>query len=316
MGGFGQAPYLDGTPSSITYTQPLHHNCHDGSYYRNCLVGGVLSSSIRWVLTPLDSIKCNMQVHPNKYPSFAGGLQMVYRTEGLQGLYRGLAPTILSYSAQTGTKYMVYEYLKDHMKEWVGEEQANQYQSLIYIAAAGTAEAIADVLMVPWETLKVQMQTSDHNPRSAPRLIPSMVSLFQQPQTLVQNLPPLWSRQIIGTMANFLTFEHSSNAIYLHLLEGEKSEHSVTTQLAVTCTAGFISGLVSTVVSHPADSLLSLKARHPELSVRQLIQRVGWTSLATKGLMPRIGLTGTIIGFQWFAYDTFKTSMGMGTTGG
>lgn len=295
-----------------------------------------MSSSIRWVLTPLDSIKCNMQVHPHKYPTFVGGLQMVYQTQGIRGLYRGLTPTILSYSTQTGTKYALYEYFKDHLvHEWAGGDiAARPYQSLIYITAAGMAEALADILMCPWETLKVRLQTSVPDPITGRSiaLLPSMVALFQSPRTLMEALPPLWSRQILGTMANFLTFEHSANAIYKQLLlvEGsngggnggtatirrEKSDYPLSTQLAVTFCAGFISGVVSTIVSHPADSLLSLKAKHPETPLTVLIQQAGWRSLATKGLGPRMGLTGSIIGFQWFAYDTFKTSMGMGTTGG
>ena len=316
------------TPRESPYhsIQPLHHR--DATYYHNCFVGGIASSSIRWVLTPLDSIKCNMQVHPHRYPTFVGGLRMVYQTQGFRGLYRGLTPTILSYSTQTGTKYALYEYLKDHLnqhaKEVYGDDAARRYQSLIYITAAGTAEALADIIMVPWETLKVQMQTTTTS--KPPRFLPSMVALLQKPNTLMQALPPLWSRQILGTMANFLTFEHSANAIYKHLLVlesadgiasvGTKSDYSISTQLAVTFCAGFLSGVVSTIVSHPADSLLSLKARHPEASISQLIERTGWRSLATQGLGPRMGLTGSIIGFQWFAYDTFKTSMGMGTTGG
>jgi solute carrier family 25 phosphate transporter 3 len=38
--------------------------------------------------------------------------------------------------------------------------------------------------------------------------------------------------------------------------------------------------------------------------------------LATKGLLPRTLLTGTAIGLQWYIYDSFKSGMGMGTTGG
>jgi len=295
------------------YSPPQQHQQHDAAYYRNCMVGGVLSSTIRWVLTPLDSIKCNMQVHPHRYPTFAGGLQMVFRQEGFRGLYRGFVPTVLSYSTQTGTKYMMYEWGKDHLNDMVGPEYAQRYKSLIYMTAAGCAEAVADIFMCPWETLKVQMQTTTS---TKPRLVHAVVSLFQQPQQLLGALPPLWGRQIIGTMANFVTFEHSVNAIYRHVLEGEKQDYSTSTQLAVTFCAGYVSGLVATIVSHPADSLISLKVRHPEASIQQLIQQVGWRNLATKGLVPRIGLTGSIIGFQWFVYDTFKTAMGMGTTGG
>lgn len=290
-----------------------HHVPHDAIYYRNCLMGGVLSSSLRWLLTPLDSIKCNMQVHPQKYPSFVGGLQLMFRQEGIRGLFRGFIPTVFSYSSQSGTKYMMYEFNKDHLNEWAGPDNADRYKSLIYITSAGCAEAIADILMCPWETLKVQMQTtSTHHPR----LMPAVVALSQQPHQLAGALPPLWGRQIAGTMANFFTFEHSANFIYHNVLQGVKEDHSTATQLGVTFCAGYASGLVSTVVSHPADSLISLKARYPESTMRQLIQKVGWRDLATKGLGARIGMTGSIIAFQWFVYDSFKTFMGMGTTGG
>ena len=39
-------------------------------------------------------------------------------------------------------------------------------------------------------------------------------------------------------------------------------------------------------------------------------------ALATKGLGTRVLMIGTLTGFQWWIYDTFKTAMGMGTTGG
>lgn len=35
-----------------------------------------------------------------------------------------------------------------------------------------------------------------------------------------------------------------------------------------------------------------------------------------RGLGARIVMIGTLTGFQWWIYDTFKTVMGLGTTGG
>jgi len=51
-------------------------------------------------------------------------------------------------------------------------------------------------------------------------------------------------------------------------------------------------------------------------SIRKIISEVGFGRLLTSGLAPRVVTTGTIIGFQWWIYDSFKTAMGMGTTGG
>lgn len=304
--------------------QHQQHSTHSSTYYAHCLLGGVLSSSIRWVLTPLDAMKCNLQVNPHKYPSFVGGLQQIFRQEGIRGLYKGFLPTVLSYSTQTGTKYMLYEWNKDQLTRWVGGEESSvalQYRSLIYMVSAGAAEAVADILMCPWETLKVRFQTSTLSANGGavvhPRLGPAVVALMQEPKQLLGAIGPLWSRQIAGTMANFLTFEHSVQNIYKYGFPHQaKEDLSPGTQLGVTFVAGYWSGFVSSVVSHPADSLLSLQARYPHKPLRQLVHEVGWRALATQGLGPRIALTGSIIGFQWLAYDTFKTVMGMGTTGG
>jgi len=39
-------------------------------------------------------------------------------------------------------------------------------------------------------------------------------------------------------------------------------------------------------------------------------------NLLTRGLGTRIIMIGTLTGLQWWIYDSFKTAMGMGTTGG
>lgn len=212
----------------------------------------------------------------------------------------------------------MYELIKDNMSRTLGPEKATQYQSLVYIVSAGSAEAIADIFMCPWEMLKVKVQTS--KPGSFPsNFRPALESMIQQRKNLnfpFGSLTPLWSRQVMFTVANFVTFEYTVNAVYSHLIAKNKDDCQKSTQLAVSFASGYVSGLVSTIVSHPADSLLSLRARYPDKSYRQIIDLVGWKQLATQGLIPRAAVTGTIIASQWFLYDSFKTIVGLGTSGG
>ena len=296
------------------------HKLHDYNYYGLCLTGGVLSSSIRWVLTPLDGAKCLMQVHPTKFPTVSSALGTLYQ----QGtLYRGLVPTILSYGTQTGTKYMIYEYLKKNLTAKIdnGERDTVLYRNAIYIVSAGCAEAIADVLMCPWEMLKVKVQTStttltSSNKNKSSSILQSMIKHRHELGFPFGSLGPLWSRQIIGTIFNFLTFENCVSKIYVDVLQSPKTECSASTQLLVTMIAGYTSGVVSTIVSHPFDSIISYKARYPNKTAREIVSEVGIQKLSTQGLAPRIVLTGSIIGCQWLIYDGFKSAMGMGTTGG
>jgi solute carrier family 25 phosphate transporter 3 len=297
-----------------------HPVIHDNNYYSTCLLGGVLSSSNRWFQIPLDVVKCNMQVSPEKYTGMTMGLRMLWREEGLRGMFKGLGPTAAAYALQTGTKYGLYEVLKDEFSTALGEDLAYEYRGAIYVTAAGCAEACASVLMCPFEMLKVRVQTSPRGtfPTQFGPALSHMIANRHGMRFPFGSLVPLWGRQVPSTIANFYTFERVVEFFYTHVLTKGKDAYDQPTQLGVTFLSGYIAGFVSSVVSHPADSLVSLMAKpsNRHKSMMQIANQVGWVSLATKGLLPRTLLTGTAIGFQWWLYDSFKAAMGLGTTGG
>ena len=57
------------------------------------------------------------------------------------------------------------------------------------------------------------------------------------------------------------------------------------------------------------------KPEYQGKSMKEITQNFGLLNLCTKGLGTRIVMIGTIAALQWWIYDTFKTAMGMGTTG-
>jgi solute carrier family 25 phosphate transporter 3 len=244
----------------------------------------------------------------------------LWREEGLRGMFKGLGPTAAAYALQTGTKYGLYEILKDEFSTALGEDLAYEYRGAIYVTAAGCAEACASVLMCPFEMLKVRVQTSPRGtfPTSFGPALSHMMANRQGMRFPFGSLVPLWGRQVPSTIANFYTFERVVEFCYTNVLTKGKDAYDKPTQLGVTFASGYIAGFVSSVVSHPADSLVSLMAKpcNREKSMMQIANQVGWVKLATKGLVPRTLLTGTAIGFQWWLYDSFKTAMGMATTGG
>jgi solute carrier family 25 phosphate transporter 3 len=100
-----------------------------------------------------------MQVNPEKYPSLFKGIRITMAEEGFRGLIKGWVPTAIGYSFQGAGKFGFYEVFKDMYSTMVGEHNAHQYRSFVYIAASGSAEFIADVLLCPWEMLKVCRST-------------------------------------------------------------------------------------------------------------------------------------------------------------
>ena len=84
--------------------------------------------------------------------------------------------------------------------------------------------------------------------------------------------------------------------------------------------AGYAAGVFCAIVSHPPDTLVSkLYNAKTEGSMwqntKKIYKDIGFMGL-WKGLLARIFMIGTLTGLQWWIYDTFKTTMGLGTTGG
>lgn len=119
-------------------------------------------------------------------------------------------------------------------------------------------------------------------------------------------------------MAKFFFFEKIVQLFYTHVFTNPKETYAKTTQLGVTFASGYLAGVVCAIVSHPADSLVSQlgKASNKGKTIGQIASEVGVANLATKGLGTRVIMIGTLTGFQWWIYDSFKAAMGMGTTGG
>jgi len=330
---------------------------HDAWYYVKCSVGGIVSSSIRWGLTPLEVLKGYQQtrtvprmipvgtttmlqhVVPHKYTGFVWpGLRTIYLEEGWRGLYKGLGPTAVAYACQTGTKYGLYECLKDELTHRYGKTEGGEgTPGWIRIVSAAGAELCAGVLMCPWEQLRIKVQTSSSNTNFPTRLVPATLAMLRGEGGLpppFATLAPLWARQIPGTMANFYSFEYFARTLdqASAVLWWDEQPPNGSSSLVVSFLAGYGAGVVTAIVSHPADSLLSLytherqaqqhyhsSSRFPPPSTAatlvRIVNQVGWYRLATRGLAPRMLLTGTIIGGQWWIYDSFKTVMGMGKTG-
>eukprot|EP00300_Choanocystis_sp_HF-7_P027088 c32150_g1_i1.p1 GENE.c32150_g1_i1~~c32150_g1_i1.p1 ORF type:complete len:369 (+),score=79.75 c32150_g1_i1:158-1108(+) len=294
---------------------------HDDAYYMKCMVGGVLSCGVTHTLiTPLDVTKCNMQVNPAKYKSLGAGLSTIIKEEGAMALWKGWAPTAIGYSAQGLFKFGLYEIFKDVYANLAGEENFYNYRGLIYLAGSASAEFFADMALCPMEMVKVKVQTSPHGtwPIGLAAATSQMAAMKAETGFPFRSLVPLWSRQIPYTMAKFFFFEKVVEAFYSNIFTQPRETYPKSTQLSITFASGYIAGVICAIVSHPADTMVSLLGKKDNLgkSLGTIASEFGHGNLFIKGLGPRILMIGTLTGLQWWIYDTFKTVMGMGTSGG
>jgi len=294
---------------------------HDTSYYAKCMLGGAIACGFTHAgITPLDVAKCNMQVSPQKYKGLGSSIKLLIAEEGANGIWKGFGPTLVGYAAQGMFKYGLYEVFKDFYSNLAGEEASNQYKPAIWLAGSASAEVFADIALCPLEMAKVKIQTSPTGtfPTAFGAALKEMSRTKIETRYPFGSLVPLWSRQIPYTMAKFFFFEKIVQVFYTRIFTAPKESYSKGTQLGVTFASGYLAGVVCAIVSHPADSLVSLlgKAENKGKSVGTIASETGVKTLATKGLGTRVIMIGTLTGFQWWIYDSFKSAFGLGTTGG
>ncbi|CAA0828238.1 Nicotinamide adenine dinucleotide transporter 1-chloroplastic [Striga hermonthica] len=122
---------------------------------------GVIAATF---VCPLDVIKTRLQVHglPQltnaniKGSVIVGSLEQIFQKEGLRGMYRGLAPTVLALLPNWAVYFTIY----DQLKSFLGADDVNHQLSIgsNMIAAAG-AGAVTTIMTNPLWVVKTRLQT-------------------------------------------------------------------------------------------------------------------------------------------------------------
>ncbi|GFP98575.1 mitochondrial phosphate carrier protein 3 mitochondrial [Phtheirospermum japonicum] len=282
------------------------------AYYAACTFGGILSCGLtHMAVTPLDLVKCNMQIDPAKYKSITSGFGILLKEQGGKGFFRGWVPTLLGYSAQGACKFGFYEFFKKYYSDAAGPENAAKYKTLIFLAGSASAEFIADVALCPFEAVKVRVQTQ---PGFARGLSDGFPKFLRAEGASGKNNDHIGITA--DTMMKFATFENIVEAIYKYAIPSPKDQCSKQLQLGVSFAGGYVAGVFCAIVSHPADNLVSFLNNAKGATVGDAVKKLGLLGLCTRGLPLRIVMIGTLTGAQWGIYDAFKVSVGLPTTGG
>ncbi|KAL6645831.1 hypothetical protein ACP70R_017439 [Stipagrostis hirtigluma subsp. patula] len=285
---------------------------HTPLFYATCALGGVLSTGLTHLaVTPLDIVKCNMQVDPSKYRDISSGFGVLLQEQGLGGFFKGWMATLVGYSCQGACKFGFYEFFKKCYSDIAGPDHAEKLKTLIYLAASASAEVIADVALCPMEAVKVRVQTQPGFAQCLTDGLPKLV----QTEGFTKGCFLFGAAKFPYTMMKFACFETIVEMVYKHAVPKPKEQCSKPLQLAVSFAGGYIAGVFCAAISSCRQSGVfpqQCTGSHCGRSVRTL----GMWGLFTRGLPLRIIMVGTLTGAQWATYDAFKVFVGLPTSGG
>lgn len=287
-------------------------------YLKAALAGGICCSLTHGGMTPVDVVKTRIQLDPIKYnKGMVGGFKQVIAEEGSGALLTGLGPTAIGYFVQGWFKFGGVEFFKIKMAEAAGPVSAWENRNKIYLASAGCAEAIADIFVCPFEAVRIRLVS---NPSFASGLGEGAAKIYKMDglkKGFYAGFGPILFKQVPYTMAKFsvqgIAAEAITNAANIDLLKASDS-----TKMGVALSSGTIAGVAAAIISHPADSLLSLVNKSETAGgtgsiasrLVNITKEVGIAKLCTNGLGPRCVMIGTLTAGQFAIFDIIMAATG------
>lgn len=287
-------------------------------YLKGALAGGICCSVTHGALCPVDVVKTRIQLDPVKYnKGMIGGFRQVVAEEGVAALATGLGPTAVGYFIQGWFKFGGVELFKINMAQSMGEEKAWQYRTGIYLGAAAGAEFIADIFLCPLEATRIRLVS---NPEFASGLISAFPKIIQQDGVLkgfYSGFGPILFKQVPYTMAKFAVQGKAAEMIY-GAVGKTPADSSEGTKMAVSLSSGVVAGVAAAIISHPADTLLSLINKSEgaggegPIFVRlgRLAKEVGFVKLCLTGLGARCVMIGSLTAGQFGIFDKIMALTG------
>lgn len=287
-------------------------------YLKGALAGGICCGITHGALCPVDVVKTRIQLQPDVYNrGMIGGFRQVIAAEGVGALATGLGPTAVGYFIQGWFKFGGVEFFKINMAQSMGDEKAWKYRTGIYLAAAAGAEFIADIFLCPLEATRIRLVS---NPTYASGLFTAFPKIIREDGVMkgfYSGFGPILFKQVPYTMAKFAVQGAAAESIY-----GASGLNPITAsdaqKMSVSLSSGVIAGVAAAIISHPADTLLSLinksEGAGGEGSIptrlMRLASEVGFKKLCLTGLGARCVMIGTLTAGQFGIFDTVMAMTG------
>ncbi|KAF9188723.1 Cu/Pi carrier [Haplosporangium sp. Z 767] len=284
-----------------------------GLYARFALAGAIGCSVTHGALTPVDVIKTRIQLEPQVYnKGMVRAFRQVVGSEGAGALMTGFGPTFAGYFVQGALKFGGYEFWKKTMIDFVGQENAVNNRTAIYLASSGIAELVADIALCPLEATRIRLVSQ---PTFATGLVSGFSRILKEEGVIrgfYSGFGPIVFKQVPYTMAKFGVYERAKESILNSV--GNPDKMTSLTLTTIDLTAGLIAGITAAIISQPADTLLSKinksSGSEPIVSrLASLAKELGARGLFT-GLWARVVMVGTLTAFQFAIYGDLKKSLG------
>lgn len=266
------------------------------------------------IVIPLDVVKTRAQTDPSSN-GLVGTARKIVTNEGISGLLLGSQATIVGYFWYGLSVYPSYTFFKRFLTQNAATNFAMAHSDDIALIAGALAAVVASLGLTPIEAARIRVVADPIKYRPLGLTGTMSIIAAEEPEIGWKNLYAGFSslvlRQVMFGSIKFLAFERACETIFS---VWPNLGDLTWTSLAVSLVAGGISGTISSVVSQPADSVLTYVAKNSKAdggnlnlleATQAMVAEDGIGSLF-RGIGSRCVWAGSIIAGQFLLYDVFR----------
>eukprot|EP00571_Detonula_confervacea_P016521 CAMPEP_0172308074 /NCGR_PEP_ID=MMETSP1058-20130122/8785_1 /TAXON_ID=83371 /ORGANISM="Detonula confervacea, Strain CCMP 353" /LENGTH=942 /DNA_ID=CAMNT_0013020423 /DNA_START=44 /DNA_END=2872 /DNA_ORIENTATION=- len=293
------------------------------------MASGAISSSIaHFALTPIDVVKTKVQTKPDVYNAgIIGTFTKVLEEEGAGTFFNGWEPTFVGFFCAGGFGFFLTEYFRrfftslamstmmaqSSMSEVSAASVISSLEIPLIVAGAALAAFFCCFILAPFDAVRIRTVSQ---PDYADNIFGVVARMVQEEGllSLFSALPVWWLKEIPFNVFKFLVFDTSTEYMYEAF---PAAREDIRLSLLVSLLGGTLGGIAATIVSNPADVVVSeLKKSKTEMSpweaVERLKERAGLPAFAS-GMSLRAIFYSLLVSVQFLLYDSVRIALGVGT---